>query len=185
MVVVAMQGADQHNRSSLGFSILHKDTSTCRLGESNQWPSNNKTLALFSSYYFACLRNWLIVFCVTVLCEICCQRHDRTSWFGDVFAELWWFEWVSEERWTAGKVVILNWSFPLKKWRLESFLNYIRWWYRAAKHTFIYLKMSRIIPSSKLLVEEIRESLSISRSARRGEGNSTPPLRTDFVWGRE
>ena len=29
-----------------GFSILSKDTSTCRLGESNQRPSDNKTLAL-------------------------------------------------------------------------------------------------------------------------------------------
>ena len=30
MVVAAMQGADQHIRSSLGFSILRKDTSTWR-----------------------------------------------------------------------------------------------------------------------------------------------------------
>ena len=35
MVVAAMQGANQHIRSSLGFSILLKDTSTCRPGESN------------------------------------------------------------------------------------------------------------------------------------------------------
>ena len=39
MVVAAMQGADQHIRSSLGFSILPKDTLTCRPGE------QNKTLA--------------------------------------------------------------------------------------------------------------------------------------------
>ena len=36
MVVAAMQGADQHIRSSLGFSILPKDGSTCRSGESNR-----------------------------------------------------------------------------------------------------------------------------------------------------
>ena len=30
MAVVAMQGANQHIRSSLGLSILLKDTSTCR-----------------------------------------------------------------------------------------------------------------------------------------------------------
>ena len=36
MVVAAMQGADQHMRSSLGFSILPKDTSACRTGETNQ-----------------------------------------------------------------------------------------------------------------------------------------------------
>ena len=46
MVVAAMQGVEQHIRSSLGFSILPKNTSTCRPGESNQWTSDNKTLAL-------------------------------------------------------------------------------------------------------------------------------------------
>ena len=44
MAVAAMQGADQHIRSSLGFSILPKDTLTCRPGELNQQPSNNKML---------------------------------------------------------------------------------------------------------------------------------------------
>ena len=33
-----------------GFSILHKDTLTCRPGESNQQPYDNKTLALPLSY---------------------------------------------------------------------------------------------------------------------------------------
>ena len=47
MVLAAMWGAD-HIRSSLSVSMLHKDTSTCRPGESNQRPSNNKTLALTS-----------------------------------------------------------------------------------------------------------------------------------------
>ena len=42
----AMQGADQHIRSSLGFSMLPKDTLTCRPGELNQRTSNNKMLAL-------------------------------------------------------------------------------------------------------------------------------------------
>ena len=46
MAVAAMQGDDQHIRSSLGFSILPKDTLTCRPGESNQQPSSNKMLAL-------------------------------------------------------------------------------------------------------------------------------------------
>ena len=39
-----MQGADQHIRSSFGLSILPKDTR--RPGDSNQHPTNNKTLAL-------------------------------------------------------------------------------------------------------------------------------------------
>ena len=43
--MAAMQGADQHIRGSLGFSILPKDSSTCRPGESNQRPADNKTLA--------------------------------------------------------------------------------------------------------------------------------------------
>ena len=46
MVVAAMQGADQHIRSSLGFSILPKDTLACNPGESNQRLSDNKTLSL-------------------------------------------------------------------------------------------------------------------------------------------
>ena len=41
-----MQGADQHIRSSLGLSLLPKDTSTCRPGESNQLPSNKMMPAL-------------------------------------------------------------------------------------------------------------------------------------------
>ena len=44
MAAATMQGADQHVRSSLGF--LPMDTLTCRPGESNQRPPNNKTLAL-------------------------------------------------------------------------------------------------------------------------------------------
>ena len=50
MAVAAVQGADQHIRSSLGFSVLPKDTSTCRPGESSQRPSDNKTLALVLSH---------------------------------------------------------------------------------------------------------------------------------------
>ena len=37
--------ACQHIRSSLGFSILLKDTLACSPGESNQQPSDNKKLA--------------------------------------------------------------------------------------------------------------------------------------------
>ena len=39
MAVAATQGADQHIRSSLGVSILPKDTLACRPGESNQRPA--------------------------------------------------------------------------------------------------------------------------------------------------
>ena len=46
MAVAAMQGTHQHIMSRLGFSILPKNTSTCRLGESNQWTADNKTQAL-------------------------------------------------------------------------------------------------------------------------------------------
>ena len=46
LAVAAMQDADQHIRSSLGFSILPGDALTCRAWESNQWPSDNTTLAL-------------------------------------------------------------------------------------------------------------------------------------------
>ena len=55
MVVVAMQGANQHIRSSLGFSILPKDTLTRRPGEYNQRSSDNKMLALPLSH--SCLSN--------------------------------------------------------------------------------------------------------------------------------
>ena len=43
MVAAAMQGADQRR---LGFSVLLKDTLTCRTGESNQRRSDNKMLPL-------------------------------------------------------------------------------------------------------------------------------------------
>lgn len=58
MVVAAIRGADI--RSSLEFSILLKDTSICKPEESNQRPSNNKTLALPLSHscpaFFLCSR---------------------------------------------------------------------------------------------------------------------------------
>ena len=41
MTVAAMQDANQHIRSSLGFMILPKGTSTCRPGESFQQPSED------------------------------------------------------------------------------------------------------------------------------------------------
>ena len=46
MAVAAMQRADQHIRNSLGFSNIPKDTLSCRPGESNQQPSENKMLDL-------------------------------------------------------------------------------------------------------------------------------------------
>ena len=46
MVLAAMQGASEHIRNSLGFSVLPKDTLICRPGETNQRPSDDKTLAL-------------------------------------------------------------------------------------------------------------------------------------------
>ena len=66
MTVAAMQGADQL-RSSLGFSILPKDTLTCKPGESTQRPSDNKMLALplkhscplsYNSVSLATENNW-------------------------------------------------------------------------------------------------------------------------------
>ena len=48
----AMQGADQHIRSSFGFSILPKDSFTCRLRELNQQPTSNETLTLAQSHSF-------------------------------------------------------------------------------------------------------------------------------------
>ena len=42
MAVAAIQGADQHIKSSLGFVILPKDTSKCRPGESNQQASQKR-----------------------------------------------------------------------------------------------------------------------------------------------
>ena len=54
MVVAAMQGADQHIRRTLGFSISPKNMSTCRPGELNQQPSDNKTLALALSHSQSC-----------------------------------------------------------------------------------------------------------------------------------
>ena len=55
LAVDAIQGADQHIRSSLGFSILPKDISTCRPGESNQGPSDSKTLVLPLFFVFLVL----------------------------------------------------------------------------------------------------------------------------------
>ena len=46
MAAAVMHGADQHIRSSLRFSIFPNVTLACRPGESNQRPSDNKTLAL-------------------------------------------------------------------------------------------------------------------------------------------
>ena len=49
LLVAATQDADQHIRS-LGVSILPKDPSTCRPGELNKQPSDNKTQALSPSH---------------------------------------------------------------------------------------------------------------------------------------
>ena len=63
ILVAAMQGADKHIKSSLGHSILPKDTSTCRPGESNQRPSNN------NCHLYA------VVFLLSVICED--DPHER------------------------------------------------------------------------------------------------------------
>ena len=55
MVVAAMQGADQHIRRSVRFSILPKDTLTCRPGELNQFAGT--TPDLFIHYHIKYLRN--------------------------------------------------------------------------------------------------------------------------------
>ena len=60
MVAAAMYGADQNIRSRFGFSILHKDTSTCRPGDLNQRPSDNKTLAPAAQTTTSRLRNLLV-----------------------------------------------------------------------------------------------------------------------------
>ena len=56
MVVAALQGPNQHIRSSLGLIILPKDTLSWRPGDLNQWPSNNKMLAFYEMllYYLKC-----------------------------------------------------------------------------------------------------------------------------------
>ena len=58
MVVAAMQGADQHGRSSLGFSILPKDTLTCRPGESNPQPSSGSNPEPQLPHSFKSHDNW-------------------------------------------------------------------------------------------------------------------------------
>ena len=60
MEVAAIQDADQHIRSSLGFSILYKDTSACRPGELNQRSSDYKMLALPLTHSHPC-QNILIL----------------------------------------------------------------------------------------------------------------------------
>ena len=78
MAMAAMQGADQHIKSSLGFIILPKPTSTCRPGESNQRPSNNKTLSLplrlIIGFVFAADPSLLLSVLFTLLlycCSVC------------------------------------------------------------------------------------------------------------------
>ena len=57
--MAAMRGADQPIRSSLGFRILPEDTSTCRAGESNQQPSDNKMLTpTLIMYLWLFLLHW-------------------------------------------------------------------------------------------------------------------------------
>ena len=60
-VAAAMQGADQHITSSFGFSILPKDTSTCRPGESNQ-----QNLISWISLF--------LVFMMSVMMGLLCQH---------------------------------------------------------------------------------------------------------------
>ena len=59
MAAAAMQGANQHIRSSFwGLSMLPEDTSTCKLEESNQRPFDIKTLALLLSHRRPAARFW-------------------------------------------------------------------------------------------------------------------------------
>ena len=58
MAMAAMQGADQCIRSSLGFSILPKDTSTWRPGESNQQPSDNMLAQPLSHSHFTSVKSF-------------------------------------------------------------------------------------------------------------------------------
>ena len=64
------KGGCQHIRSRLGFSILPKDTSSCRPGESNHRPSDNQMLALpltkQLSFSSICLCLWVCLLSVLI-----------------------------------------------------------------------------------------------------------------------
>ena len=84
MAVATMQGAEQHIRSSLGFSILPKDTLTCRLGESNQQPSNTATATHTINlmlYRRLETNNWDHTFIRRLFTEIINQVRSRLIFF--------------------------------------------------------------------------------------------------------
>ena len=73
-------GANQHIRSNLGFSVLHKDTSTCRPGESNHQPSDNKTLPLpLNQRCPNCKCVHFYVFITFVFAGLLCEYTDRQT----------------------------------------------------------------------------------------------------------
>ena len=78
-----MQGADI--RSSLGFSILPKDTSICQPEEWNQRPSNDKMLALPLSHscsaFFLSSRG-TVTDQRSASRPLPTQQHDVTDWTG-------------------------------------------------------------------------------------------------------
>ena len=71
MVVAPMQGANQHIRSSLGYRILPKDTSTCRPGGWNQRPPITRRW----------LYSWATAAHVSSIMEIFTQTQFKLSWW--------------------------------------------------------------------------------------------------------
>ena len=70
-----------YSKSSLGFSILPKDTLTCSSGELNQQPSNNKTLYLMSHsrpnlsiYPFIIFLGSIMLCCITLQSTTLCHH---------------------------------------------------------------------------------------------------------------
>ena len=119
MVVAAMQGADQHIRSSLGFSILPKDTSTWRPGELNQRPVTFKNRTLL------CLVApgdvWERKDPITVSCPRTLQHGGQGNWTSDLpITRRWLHPWATATTLPLQICVIqvmwwcFNWILTLK-----------------------------------------------------------------------
>ena len=85
---MAVRGANRHIRSSLGFSILPKDTLTCRPGESNQQPSDNNTLVLPQ---LSLCRQANVFRLIIGLSQTSCDPAD-----------IMWEKWMSSDDFTRG-----------------------------------------------------------------------------------
>ena len=97
MAVAAMQAADWHIRSSLGFSILPKDTWTCRPGELNQ-QDNNKAMVVPLSHSRYCIKNvsnWsqqTFVGCINIW-DVCCPAKGTSQIL------VFFFNWLQGSAW--------------------------------------------------------------------------------------